>query len=76
MNERIKELAMQSGFRNYNGPHLFSPYIEGMELDDELEEFAKLIIHECLSIVDDETKSHWDTRVEIFNDIVKHFGVK
>jgi hypothetical protein len=38
--------------------------------------FAQLIVEECLSVVDDETKGHWDTRIEIFNDIMKHFGVK
>jgi hypothetical protein len=84
MNERIKELAMQSGFRNYNGHNLFSP-IEGMELDDELEEFAKLIIKECVDIMREQSYntsmllSHppkssavWDA----CNAIEKKFGVK
>jgi hypothetical protein len=73
MNERIKELAMQSGFRNYNGPHLFSPYIEGMELDDELEEFAQLIIKECAKVADD----RYDTGFCPVGSFIKeHFGVE
>jgi hypothetical protein len=85
MNERIKELAMQSGFRNYNGTHLFSPYIEGAELDDELEEFAQLIIKECVAIMREQSyntsmlmcnppksSAVWDA----CNAIEKKFGVK
>jgi hypothetical protein len=44
--------------------------------DFDYEKFAQLIVEECLFIVDDETKGHWDARVEIFNDIKKHFGVE
>ncbi len=44
--------------------------------DFDYEKFAELIVDECLFFVDDETKGNWDVRVEIFNDIKKHFGVK
>jgi hypothetical protein len=44
--------------------------------DFDYEKFAQLIVEECLFIVDDETKGNWDARVEIFNDIKKHFGVE
>ncbi len=85
MNDRIKELALKAGFRNYNGPHLFSPYIEGMELDDELEEFAQLIIKECVVLMREQSyntsmllsyppksSAVWDA----CNAIEKKFGVK
>ena len=76
MNKVIEELAIKSGFKKYDGTSIYSPYIEGMELNDELEDFANLIIEKCLSIIDDESKSHWDVRGEIFNDVKKHFGIE
>jgi hypothetical protein len=49
MNERIKELAIKSGFKKYkNDDGLYSPYIEGYDIDDELEAFAELIVQECV----------------------------
>lgn len=86
MNQRIKELAMESGFRNYHGgDSLYSPYIEGMELNDELEDFAKLIINECIEIMKEQSyntfmltcnppksSAIWDA----CNAIEKKFGVK
>jgi hypothetical protein len=84
MNERIKELAMQSGFKQYDGSNLYSP-IEGIELNDELEEFAKLIIKECVDIMREQSyntsmlmcnppksSAVWDA----CNAIEKKFGVK
>ena len=41
MNSRIQEFAIQSGFKKYDKDDgLYSPYIEGYELNGELEEFA------------------------------------
>jgi hypothetical protein len=84
MNERIKELAMQSGFKQYDGSNLYSP-IEGIELNDELEEFAQLIIKECIDIMREQSyntsmltcnppksSAIWDA----CNAIEKKFGVK
>jgi hypothetical protein len=84
MNDRIKELALKAGFRSYNGHNLFSP-IEGMELDDELEEFAQLIIKECVALMREQSyntsmltcnppksSAIWDA----CNAIEKKFGVK
>ena len=50
MNERIEELAIKSGFKKYGGSKLYSPYIEGIDLNDEIEEFAERIIKECIAI--------------------------
>ena len=49
MNERIKELVIQSGFKKYDKDDgIYSPYIEGEELNDELQEFAVKIINDCV----------------------------
>lgn len=71
MNKRIEDLAKQAGFKNYDGTSLYSPYIEGMELNDELEEFAKLIIKKCVEIADD----YSDSGI-IPSKIKEHFGVE
>jgi hypothetical protein len=68
MNERIQELAIKSGFKKYkNDDGLYSPYIEGYDLNDEIEEFAKLIVEECLSLCENERD---------LQQIKEHFGVK
>jgi len=71
MNERIKELALKAGFKKYDGTSLYSPYIEGMELNDELQEFAELIIAKCVEIADD----YSDSGI-IPTKINKYFGVE
>ena len=76
MNERIKELALKAGFKNYDGTSLYSPYIEGMELNDELREFAELIVRECAR-VDSEMNNPDHVDGKSFNQtILEHFGVK
>jgi len=68
MNKQIQELAIKSGFKKYDKDDgLYSPYIEGYELNGELEEFAQLIVEECLSCCEDER----DISV-----IKEHFGVE
>lgn len=84
MNDRIKELAMQSGFKQYDGSNLYSP-IEGIKLNDELEEFANLIIKECIDTMKEQSyntsmltcnppksSAIWDA----CNAIEKKFGIK
>ena len=76
MNKRIKELAEQAGFKNYDGTSLYSPYIEGMELNDELQEFAKLILAEVQKVYDDNRLDD-DYEIYAFLNVVKeHFGVE
>ena len=43
MNERIKELALQAGFKTDRLGHLFG--------GDDIEKFAELIVQECLNKV-------------------------
>jgi hypothetical protein len=70
MNERIKELALQAGasyYNTYTGP-LLSP--------KDIEKFAELIVRECLFIIDDERKPEMVSRIELWKQIVEHFGVE
>jgi hypothetical protein len=62
MNERIQELAIQSGFSKYkNDDGIYSPYIEGEPLNDELQEFAELIAKDCLIQIQRCTLRNGDT---------------
>lgn len=74
MNERIEELAIKSGFKKYDKDHgLYSPYIEGEELNDELEEFAQLIVNECIKCFDTDHEGD----VEYIKFLIKReFGIK
>ena len=65
MNERIKELAKQAAA-------VFTDVHAVSLLDDEIEKFAKLIIHECAYVA-------WLTSAEGDGShiaIKKHFGVE
>jgi hypothetical protein len=49
MNERIKRLASEAGFLSAGNPEYFhAPRYDGI-CTEELEEFAKLIIQECIN---------------------------
>ena len=85
MNKQIQELEIKSGFKHYDKDDgIYSPYIEGCDLNDELEEFAEQIIKECMNVI-----SRWDTFIiekdiihhsniadDINKDLREHFGVK
>ena len=62
MKELIQELAIKSGFKKYkNDDGLYSPYVEGESLNDELQEFAELIAKDCLIEVQRCTLRNGDT---------------
>ena len=85
MNEElIQKLAIKSGFKKYdNDDGLYSPYIEGYELNGELEEFAENIIKECMNrvskwntfIIENDIVHHSNIADDINEDLRKHFGV-
>ena len=84
MNEElIHELAIKAGFKKYDG-ELYSPYIEGYDLNGELEEFAERIIKECMNriskwntfIIENDIVHHSNIADDINEDLRKHFGVK
>lgn len=86
MNEElIQELAIKAGFKKYDKDDgLYSPYIEGYELNGELEEFAEQIIKECMNriskwntfIIENDIVHHSNIADDINKDLRKHFGVE
>ena len=78
MNERIKELALQAGFKTDRLGHLFG--------GDDVEKFAELIVRECGQVLVDNTPvvdlvEGWDKGYDrAMNDcihhIYEHFGVE
>ena len=74
MNERIQELAKQTGYiwHASGDPQVyeFTP--------EKLEKFAELIVQDCLEIVEDEDDGSQDTLAIrwAMHRIRKHFGVE
>ena len=74
MNERIKELAKQTGYiwHASGDPQIyeFTP--------EKLKKFAELIVQECAHLVGGYTKENeFGTDVkEAYEEITKHFGVE
>jgi len=64
MNERIRLLAEQCGFRS-------NPDIYDRNQSFDVPKFAELIVKECVKIAD----NHYDTKSAIY-DIKEHFGVE
>ena len=86
MNEElIHELAIKAGFKKYDKDDgLYSPYIEGYELNGVLEEFAEQIIKECMNrvskwntfIIEDDIIHRSNIADYINKDLREHFGVE
>jgi hypothetical protein len=85
MNDLIEKLAIKSGFKKYDKDDgLYSPYIEGYELNGELEEFAEHIIKECMNriskwntlIIENGMIHHSNIADRINKDLREHFGVE
>ena len=74
MNTRIEELALQAGFSKDK----YSLYWDEDANSDgvDLEKFAKLIVQECLGIIDDEREPTLVSRIELWEQFKEHFGVK
>ena len=74
MNERIKELAKESGYVYHVGGTI--PYFEFS--NNQLEKFAELIVRECLVIVNRKEYSYHeaDPLWETAELIKEHFGVE
>ena len=73
MNERIKELALQAGFKTDRLGHLFG--------GDDVEKFAELIVRQMLDVTDAHTEVFQTDRdkalIEHIKQSVKtHFGVE
>ena len=70
MNERITQLAEQAGFENGHQDRY------GNSLSQELEQFAELIVNECMSLVSEPGLDMNDTERGILAQIKEHFGVE
>ena len=84
MNERIRKLALQAGFKTDRLGHLFG--------GDDIEKFAELIVRECLTLREDMSPLDAMKDEEIggaamvrvsdasfniyYNKIKEHFGVE
>ena len=76
MNERIKELALQAGFKTDRLGHLFG--------GDDIEKFAELIVKECIGcceqVISDPVPESVDTWLnggeQCIQEIKEHFGIK
>lgn len=68
MNERIRELARQSGLKMIHDETLALGY-----LNTPTKKFAELIINECLDIVDKEVLGM--VGVNAMKKIEEHFGI-
>ena len=73
MNERLKEMAKLAQLR----AEWMTP--QGLEwFDNFKEQFAELIVKECLGIIENEASTYAEPvwAVELLNDIKERFGVK
>ena len=71
MNERIRELAEQTGFRYDNGEWQFGD-------DSDVQKFAELILRECLAQVFYYEEDEINDRItpSMHKRIKEHFGVE
>ena len=69
MNERIKELARQSGALPTQDCGVPQWYID----EDEFEKFAELIVRECANRA---TWAQDTSAADIGGEVLKHFGVE
>ena len=89
-NDLIEKLAIKSGFKKYDKDDgFYSPYIEGYELNGELEEFAELIVKECIEKIttynlipghsakwEDIYDIHARLLQDLGEELKEHFGVE
>lgn len=71
MNEKLRELATQSGMTVSNRMHI---------TQDTLEKFAEVIVKDCITIVNsrymgDNNREDMEVR-RCVEDLIKHFGVE
>ena len=73
MNERIRQLALQSQlvYETTDGK-VYNSWEDYVDLTEYVEKFAELIVRECAKRVD-----YWESRQgEHADDLLKHFGVE
>jgi len=85
MNERIKELAKQAGLYEKSttikipgthSPEMYPRFLSAMESHAAYERFAKLIVEECINIVDNADEPTSEPFDSYSKKIKQHFGVE
>jgi hypothetical protein len=82
MNERIDEIAFESGCHKNKYCDPKHPNLEGFIINEAaLDKFAELIVRECLNVVDDMANPDDSDRYfwaiqNVSQTIKKHFGVE
>lgn len=78
MNERVKELMEQAGYKPLPGFDFANSLQE-----DFMEKFAELIVRECSGLLEKEAESSHDEGTDTYNILLKesnwikrHFGVE
>jgi len=73
MNERIKNLAEQAGYKHPDAVGTCEDYAYF-----DHEKFAELIIRECIDKIENESAQYAEPvwAFELVNDIKEHFGVE
>ena len=71
MNERIKEFAVASQLVYEEDGKLISAWEHYVDLSEELEKFAELIVRECAEVAEDYDGAHY-----VGTAIKQHFGVE
>lgn len=73
--ELVRHLAESAGFDVYSD-EIYSPYIEGTPIDEQVEQLVKIVIHECCNLVDSQ---YWSDPHEVYEamDMIQvYFGLK
>ena len=72
MNEKIRELAINSQLVSEYKGELISGWQEGVDLTEYLEKFAELIVREC----DLYARQNWEHGLLLGGDLKRYFGVE
>ena len=83
MNERIKELAIRSQIVSEYLGELVSPYAQPCDMSEEVQEFAELIVRECvkstIALQNTAIDNEWhldETFHIIVDDMVEQFDMQ
>ena len=85
MNERIKQLAEQAGFRLHLDGEFYTANHKHLPITEDIEKFAELIVRECISVMNTTAKEAQENFTYMDNDVPttahqfeirKHFGVE
>jgi len=75
--KRLQEIIKQSGFCVYKDDEVYSPYIEGTPLSDEIIDLIKLVVQECIDQVGHFEYGPDGEQNEFAMDVLRsHFGVE